>query len=171
MPLQTSLTVDSSDADRILARLRRIPTTVRGRLQEAANDLLVRMQVQGQPSHPYLPWATDTQRVAWFATDGFTLPLGPHTRPKGHKNMHDHYVRDDSRYVNGWTVEEYGDLGFVVENPLPSAIYVAGDATGQIPQTSIHQGRWPLFYKQIQIVYRSLPKLIRDAIERYLGYD
>lgn len=170
MPMHVVVAVDSADAMRKLSRLRRAPTTGLARLKEAAEDLLKRMQKQGTLSHKYLNWDTlYPQRTAWFASDGFTLPLD--SRPKGYVNSNDRYVRTGVGYTNGWTMEDYGKFGYIVSNPLPSAPAVSGDASGMLPQSKLHQNRWPSFHEQIQILFKYLPNIVQETIRRFIEDD
>ena len=163
------MSVDSADADKKLARLRLLPVTSLGRLKLAAEDLLQRMRKPGIKAPRHQTWDSNQQQIAWFASDGFTLPLD--SRPKGYVNSHDVYQRSGVAYENGWVINNYGDFGYIVENPLRAAPYVGGDASGMVYQSNLHATRWRSFHSQIQIVIKYLPNVVSDAIRRFIDSD
>jgi len=95
-----------------------------------------------RPTYP-INWDSERQRRAYFATDGF-----------GHGIPY----RRTGRYENAWRIVRTGQ-GYRLENPLPFAVYVSGDESGQ-SQSRIHQGRWPLWSRKID---DALSDINRDA--------
>lgn len=164
-PLRVTLHVDDDDVERVQARLRRLPKSAAGRLLEVAKDILQRMQVPGQkPTYP-IQWASDLQRVAFYASDGFTLPPGI-SRPKGYKNKNIPRQRTNE-YINGWAIDKYSETGYMVYNPSPQATFISGDINGQ-GQAKVNQGRWRLFATQVRYAVNRLPQLLRAAVQEFI---
>lgn len=152
-----------------LERLRKgIPSVGRLRLYKAAIEIRKRMKVEGKPVTYPINWDTEKQRKAFFATDAFTIKG---RRPLGYVNEHIPTVRTGD-YQKAWQVIRTED-GYDVGNPLAHSQYIGGTARSADRQSRIHRGRWPVFKRQIEIVLRTLPKLVKDnlkAIARQAGF-
>lgn len=99
------------------------------------HDVLVLMQQPGlEPTYP-IEWASDKQRKAFFATNGFGGGI-PYKR--------------DMQYEQDWKAVPIQD-GVMVQNEDSAAIFVAGDEEGK-DQSPIHKRRWPLFHDAIMTV-------------------
>lgn len=134
-----------------LERLRSAtPTIGKKRLYDAALDLARRMRKPGKKITYPVNWATEKQKIAFFASKG--------TFQKNYKGpSHIPTVRT-KRYISNWKVVPIS-AGYRVENNSPGAKFIGGLADGT-KQSPIHQGRWPLFRRQAEIVIRQLPKLV-----------
>jgi len=133
---------------------RAIPEISRLRLYQAAVEIVRRMKQPGKPITYPVKWDTLKQRRAFFATDGFGK--GIPTKRTG-------------AYQKAWQVravrQSPANVGYDVGNPLAHARHIGGRSTGG-GQSKIHKGRWPLFKRQVEIVVKKLPKLVRDHLKQ-----
>jgi len=138
-----------------LEHLRRaIPEISRLRLYHAAVEIVRRMKQPGKPITYPVQWDTPKQKRAFFATNGFGK--GIPTRRSG-------------TYQKAWQLRAVqrspANVGYDVGNPLAHARHIGGRSTGG-GQSKIHKGRWPLFKRQVGIVVRNLPKIVRDHLKQ-----
>lgn len=125
-----------------------IPQVGRLQIYRASQRVQKRMKQPGsKPSYP-IPWASEKQRRAFFATDGFGGGI-PHSRTNA--------------YVDAWKIERIGDTGYQVVNRTKAAKYVGGNAYG-LGQSQIHAGRWPLFRDVAEDELKNLPEEVAKEI-------
>ncbi len=121
-----------------------IPEVGRLQIYRTAQRIYSAMKVKGaKPTYP-IQWDSEKQRRAFFASDGFGGGI-PHKRI--------------DQYVNAWTIERIGDMGYRIKNESPGAEWIAGDS-----QSRIHRGRWPVFRYVIGIEVQKLPEEITREI-------
>lgn len=150
----TRITLQSKKniSDEIRKRLRRLPLTFKGRLREAIDLIIQRLQRPGKkPTYP-IQWDSDKQRRAFFATNGFGGGI-PHQRT--------------GKLAGGWKRESL-DNGFVLVNRFKGAKYVWGNVRGEY-QSQIHVGRWPLLRDILNNVIARLPKIIQESLRTLRG--
>jgi hypothetical protein len=125
-----------------------IPKVSRLTIYRTSQRIQQRMKKVGaRPSYP-INWASDKQRRAFFASNGFGGGI-PYRR--------------SNRYPSGWKVVQKGDTGYTVINEESAAQWVAGNAYGQ-RQSSIHAGRWPVFRDEADAEIKDLPAEIEREI-------
>jgi hypothetical protein len=148
-PVVLSIRTNSKIVRQGLEHLRKtIPTVGRKRLYEAAVEVRRRMKKPGKVAPAYPPawvhWDSAKQKRAFFRTDGFGGGI-PHRRT--------------GKYESSWVVSKLPD-GYSVGSTMKQAKYIGGGVYGG-SQSNIHQGRWPVFRTQMDIVVRRLPKLVK----------
>ncbi len=123
-----------------------IPKVSRLAMYRASQRIQQRMKKVGaKPSYP-INWASNKQRMAFFASNGFGGGI-PYRRT--------------GKYPSGWKVVQKGSTGYTVTNDYEATQYIAGNAYGQ-NQSSIHAGRWPVLRDEADAEVKDLP----DEIER-----
>jgi hypothetical protein len=111
------------------------------------------MQVPGKPIVYPVPWDSNKQKKAFFASGGFG-----HGIPT---------VRTD-RYISGWKVVQNTLQSYTVINSVRSAKYIGGLLSG-LGQSRIHAGRWPLFRDAIDAVVYLLPKAVVENLRKFVA--
>jgi len=132
---------------------KKIPDVARQRLWNLAVGIRKEMKVKGaKPTYP-IPWDSDRQRKAFFASNGFGR--GIPTKRTG-------------EYTKAWKAIKVQEGHYEVSNPLAHAKYIAGNSGSSEPQSKIHQGRWNRFFFVIQRALRTLPKEIRVKVDQVI---
>lgn len=125
-----------------------IPQIGRLQIYRTMQAIQKRMRQPGaKPTYP-IQWESEKQRRAFFASNGFGGGI-PHVRI--------------NRYVDAWKISKFGDIGYQLSNTSKGAQYIGGNAYGQ-NQSTIHQGRWPLFRDVTDEETRKLPEEINKEI-------
>lgn len=150
-----SLQVTSKIVRKGLENLRKqIPLISRARIFETANAIRKEMsEASPKPTYP-IKWDSDKQRIAYFATDAFTIKG---RRPKGYKNTHIPWKRTH-RTRKAWKVIRT-ETGYDVFNPLAHSQYIYGRSSGK-GQSNIHKDRAKLFREVYQRNVAKLPKTV-----------
>jgi len=140
---------------------RAIPEISRLRLYQAAVEIVRGMKQPGKPIQYPVRWDTQKQRRAYFATKGTFIRgyTGPSKIPTKRTRI----------YQKAWQLravtQSPANVGYDVGNPLAHARHIGGRSTGG-GQSKIHKGRWPLFKRQVEIVVKKLPKIVRDHLKQ-----
>ena len=125
-----------------------IPKVSRLAIYRTSQRIQQRMKKAGaKPSHP-IPWVSDKQRKAFYASEGFGGGI-PHRR--------------SGRYTEAWKIIQKGNTGYTVLNDSPGAKFIGGNAYG-LEQSPIHAGRWPLFRDEAEAEINNLPQEIANEI-------
>lgn len=148
-------------------RLRKaVPEISRQRLYATALAIVADMkEVAPKPTYP-IQWDSERQRIAYFATDAFTLKG---RRPNGYVNKNIPYKRT-GRYVKAWKVVKSpagrgpAAAGYLVVNPLEHAYHIGGKSSGK-KQSRIHRERWNLFRERMDYHVARLPKTVISHIK------
>lgn len=150
-----SLQVTSKLVRKGLENLRKkIPLISRTRIYEVAKAIRKEMSaVVPKPTYP-IKWDSVKQRIAYFATDAFTIKG---RRPKGYKNTHIPYKRTHATR-KAWKVIKT-ETGYDVFNPLSHSQYLYGRASGA-GQSNIHKNRAPIFREVYERHVATLPKKV-----------
>lgn len=134
---------------------KRIPAASLKGLLATAKRVQKRMQEPGKPiTHP-VQWDSVRQRKAFFASNGFGGGI-PYRRR--------------GRYEQGWQLKPV-ENGFELQNRTRAARFVGGlrsgrDITAGKKQSTIHQGRWPLFRTVADEELRRLHEDVINALSR-----
>lgn len=128
--------------------------------QQEMQGVVIKMRQPGMPITYPVKWASQKQRRAFFARDGFSKPAG-WKRPKGYVNKNIPTQRT-GRYNKGWELVEKRDdsqfkatangtlkLSFTIQNYAPYYQFVGGDING-VGQSPIHKGRWKTLESVLQ---------------------
>lgn len=125
-----------------------IPRVSRLAIYRGSQRIQQRMKKAGaRPSHP-IPWVSEKQRKAFFASEGFSGGI-PHRR--------------SGNYIGAWKIVQKGSTGYTVLNDSKGAKFIGGNAYG-LEQSPIHAGRWPLFRDEAEAEIRDLPQEIAKEI-------
>jgi hypothetical protein len=145
-----------------------VPKIGRRRIRTLLNRIQKAMKKPGEkPTYP-IKWDSVKQRIAYFASDGFTLKG---KRPPGYVNSHIPYVRT-GKYNAGWRVEKFGETGYTLRNNSPHGKYIGGGADGS-GQSRIHGGRWTLLRDATEEEITKLPsEVVKEIllVARSKGY-
>lgn len=147
--------LDTKDADRKFAAfIAGSPKAERDELLVATEEIQAGMQVEGSAPPSPVPWVSTRQKVAFFASKGFGGGI-PTTRT--------------GKYVRNWKIESRSSgIGYVLSNRSRGAKYIGGLQSGT-GQSSIHEGRWPLFRNVIDAVVASLPAAVAGRLQRFVN--
>ncbi len=117
-----------------------IPKVGRKRIYTRMLQIKNRLSQPGKkPDYP-IPWDSEKQKRAFFATDGFRG--GIPTRRTGAN-------------IRGWILQAQED-GYRLANEERGAFFIWGDLFKRKSQSNIHAGRWPL---SKEVVFDELDKL------------
>jgi hypothetical protein len=134
---------------------KRIPAASLRGLLATAKRVQKRMQQSGKPiTHP-VQWDSVRQRKAFFASNGFGGGI-PYRRR--------------SIYETGWQLKPV-EGGYELQNRTRAARFVGGLRSGRDigpgkKQSTIHQGRWPLFRSVADEELRRLHEDILNALNK-----
>jgi hypothetical protein len=109
----------------------------------AAQNVRDEMRQEGKPVSYPIPWDSEKQRRAFFATDGFGR--GIPTKRTG-------------QAVGAWKAIRIQD-GAETSNPLSHIMFISGRR-----QSRIHKGRWKLFHVTVDAVLKKLPEALRARV-------
>lgn len=137
-----------------------IPKVARSRIRDFLKTVKDIMKTPGKPVKYPIKWASIKQRMAYFATDAFTIKG---KRPKGYKNTHIPWVRKRT-LENGWKIEKLADNKYSLENRNKASIFVYGGIHGE-PQAKMFEGRWKNFRDTFDRLLKKMPKAIKDSIK------
>jgi len=142
----TTLSVTPKKAGKIMQRMftdlkTKLPLTGRQVMYRALLRVRNRMGKRGkQPTYP-INWASDRQRRAFFATNGFGRGI-----PTARTNQ----------YSASWKVTRNKE-GYSITNDTGYAKFIGGNAYG-LQQSPIHKRRWQLFRDVFEEEIDELPE-------------
>jgi hypothetical protein len=126
-----------------------IPLVGRQRIYQRMLRVKTRMsQPAPKPSYP-IPWDSERQKRAFFASNGFRNGI-PYRR--------------NGATEKGWTLGQIED-GYRLANETPAAFFVYGDLFQRKSQSNIHAGRWPLTKVVAFEELNALPQELQADIE------
>jgi len=125
-----------------------IPKVSRRRIYNTMLKIRTRMRTPGKAVNYPVRWASDRQRRAFFATNGFGRGIPT--------------ARTD-RYRMGWEISPVAE-GYMLKNSVPYSKHVGGTAYAT-EQSPIHEGRWRVFRDEFDAEVKTLPAELEKDIK------
>ena len=151
----TQITIKTQGAEIVRQGLQdlgaEVPKIGRLGIYRGMQSIVRRMKTPGSPPTYPINWDSEKQKRFVLAMLRSRDDL-PYTR--------------NGRYIAEWGIVKSGEIGYMIHNEAPQAVYIGGNYEG-MRQSRIHEGRWPVFHDEVEAELEKMPTEIESHITYY----